>query len=90
MHWYTNGKESIQAIECPIGFKPGRIISEEQKEKLRKPKPKGTPHKKQGYHWYTNGEISMQALECPIGFKPGRIISEEQKEKLRKVKNENN
>lgn len=25
-HWYNNGKISVQAIECPVGFKLGRLI----------------------------------------------------------------
>lgn len=27
-HWYTNGIENIQAIECPEGFRPGRTLKQ--------------------------------------------------------------
>lgn len=24
-HWYNNGVKSVRALECPEGFKPGRL-----------------------------------------------------------------
>lgn len=33
-HWYTNGIENICCYECPEGFYKGRIISDEQKQKI--------------------------------------------------------
>lgn len=24
-HWYTNGEINIKAVECPIGYRPGRV-----------------------------------------------------------------
>ena len=25
-HWYTNGIDSVYISECPIGYKPGRVL----------------------------------------------------------------
>lgn len=29
-HWYNNGVYSLQAFECPDGFKPGRIYKRKE------------------------------------------------------------
>ena len=33
--WYNNGTRNIRAYECPEGFVPGRIITEEHREILK-------------------------------------------------------
>ena len=25
-HWYTNGVNNVCTFECPIGYKPGRVL----------------------------------------------------------------
>jgi hypothetical protein len=62
-HWYTNGEKSVLSIECPDGFKKGRLHTTSNKGL----------HK--GKHWYTNGIICKRDFKCPEGFWPGRIYS---------------
>lgn len=64
-HWFNNGKEQTQALECPSGFIPGRLGSPN----------KGIKHKDSGKaHWYTNGKENILREFCPEGFYRGRTI----------------
>jgi hypothetical protein len=59
-HWYTNGVKNIQSDSCPEGFRPGRTISQDQRNKISE--------KATGSYWWTNGKESIRAKECPEGF----------------------
>jgi hypothetical protein len=55
-HWYNNGYDSILSFECPVGYKPGRIVEPVVLEKK---------------YWFTNGECNSYAPKCPAGFWAG-------------------
>ena len=63
--WFTNGKQNTKALECPDGYRPGRMK-----------RPKDTVQKMSNHFakckWWTNGEIDKFTIECPDGFYPGR------------------
>jgi hypothetical protein len=76
-HWYTNGQESIKAIECPKGYWSGKISYQTGLyyfnngiiEVVRSECPEGFNNGKlTGKHWYTNGVNNKQCKECPEGY----------------------
>lgn len=88
LKFFTNGKETIRARECPEGYVPGRHYkikySEEAKQRLkesakhRKPVSEETREKhrlrNKNRKWYNNGVINKFVTQCPEGFVPGRLL----------------
>ena len=81
-HWYTNGIESIaikEGDEIPAGYAPGRLISDDQKQKISNTLKKSgmKPPAQSGYKWYTNGVDNIRIFEgddIPDGYQKGRHI----------------
>ena len=85
--WWTNGKESTKALNCPG---EGWILGRPEEYKLKQSESlKGHPPTKgsTGMHWYTNGVDNIVSQKCPNGFIKGRC--EEYKIKLSNIRKNN-
>lgn len=68
-HWFTNGRNEVQALECPTGFKFGRLKPVKSSFKKGHKPTLGTT----GLHYYNNGKIQVMKKECPEGFVKGKL-----------------
>jgi hypothetical protein len=51
--WYTNGVINRLRVNCPIGFREGKI---EYKQLVG------------DYKWFNNGVVEVRRIERPVGF----------------------
>lgn len=60
--FFNDGTKTVCALECPEGFRPGRL----RKQPLFEA------------HWFTDGVKNVRAKTCPPGFRPGRTKKQPQ------------